>query len=110
MKNMFIDPLKNLASYNQMIEDIKNNKSPIYTHGIISQGLGHMAFGLPSQKKAKQIYEDIKHFNQAKVEIFPTREMLFYKVDAISSERLNQRLKVLSRLVQGEEIILVASI
>ena len=122
MKNMFIDPLKNLASYNQMIEDIKNNKSPIYTHGIISQGLGHMAFGLHqhtdkqilvithSEKKAKQIYEDIKNFNQAKVEIFPTREILFYKVDAISSERLNQRLKVLSRLVQGEEIILVASI
>ena len=62
------------------------------------------------EKRAKKIYEDIKNFNENKVEIFPTREMLFYKVDAISSERLNQRLKVLSRLTQGEEIILVASI
>ena len=122
MKNMFIDSLKNLASYKNLLEDIENRKSPIFTHGIISQGIGHMLYGLNqhigrqilvitySEKKAKKIYEDIKNFNEDKAEIFPTREMLFYKVDAISSERLNQRLKVLSRLIQGEEIILVASI
>lgn len=34
----------------------------------------------------------------------------FYKIDAISSERLNQRLRVISRLLQQEDIILVASI
>lgn len=122
MKSMFIDPLKNLASYKSLLEDIENNRSPISTHGIINQGIGHMVYGLNQhtdrqvliitydEKRAKKIYEDIKNFNENKVEIFPTREMLFYKVDAISSERLNQRLKVLSRLTQGEEIILVASI
>ena len=122
MKNMFIDPLKNLSSYKNLLKDIESNKSPIFTHGIINQGIGHMVYGINqhtdkqilvitySEKRAKRIYEDIKNFHEDKVEIFPTREILFYKVDAISSERSNQRLKVLSRLTQKEDIILVASI
>ena len=122
MQNMFIDPLKNLASYEKLIKDIDKNLSPIYTHGIIDENIGHMMYGLNQhmdkqiliitydEGKAKRIYKDIKNFNDNIVELFPTREILFYKVDAISSERTNERLKVLSRLMLGEKIIVVAHI
>ena len=122
MQNMFIDPLKNLASYDKLIEDIDKRISPISTHGIIDENIGHMVYGLNQhmnkqiliitydEGKAKKIYEDIKNFDENIVELFPTKEILFYKVDAISSEMGNQRLKVISRLIQGESIIVIAHI
>lgn len=122
MSNMFIDPLKNLSSYKNLLEDIKNNKTPISTHGIIDEGIGHMIYALNQhtnkqilvitydENRAKRAYEDIKNFCEKKVELFPSREIFFYKVDAISSERINQRLKVLARFIEEEPIILVASI
>ena len=122
MENMFIDPLKNLLPYKNLLKDIENNTTPISTHGIIDEAIGHMVYALNqnanrqvlvithSENRAKTIYEDIKNFNGEGAEIFPTREMLFYKIDAISSERHNQRLKVLSRFVEGETMVLVASI
>lgn len=122
MQNMLIDPLKNLASYGKLLEDIKDKKSPISTHGIIDENLGHMVYALNQHmgkqiliitydnRKAKRIYEDIKNFDEDIVELFPNRELLFYKVDAISSEVNNQRLRILSRLILEEPIIVIASI
>ncbi len=122
MQNIFIDPLKNLASYKKLIEDIKLSKTPISTHGIIDENLGHIVYALNQhikkqvlvithdENKAKRIYEDIKNFDENIIEFYPTREMLFYKVDAISTEVNNQRLRVLSRLLSKEPIIVVASI
>ncbi len=122
MQNMFIDPLKNLASYDKLTKDIDKKISPISTHGIIDENIGHMVYGLNQHMdkqiliitydeiKAKKIYEDIKNFDESIVELYPTKEVLFYKVDAISSERTNERLKVLSRLMLGESIIVIAHI
>ncbi|SHD78402.1 transcription-repair coupling factor [Schnuerera ultunensis] len=122
MLNMFIDPLKNLASYKKMLEDIEKRRSPISTYGIIDQNIGHISYALNQhlgrqililtydEGKAKKIYEDIKNFDDNVVEIFPNKDILFYKVDAISSERTNERLRVLSRLIEGEQIIVVAHI
>lgn len=122
MLNMFVDPLKNLASYKKLLEDIEKRRNPISTYGIIDQNIGHISYALNQhlgrqililtydERKAKKIYEDIKNFDDNVVEIFPNRDILFYKVDAISSERTNERLRVLSRLIEGEPIIVVAHI
>lgn len=122
MQNMFIDPLKNLASYEKLLKNIDGRISPISTYGIIDENIGHIGYALNEHmdkqvliitydaSKAKRIYEDIKNFNEDIVELFPAKEILFYKIDAISSENTNQRLKVLSRLIQGESIIVVAYI
>ena len=76
MQNMFIDPLKNLASYDKLIKDIDKRISPISTHGIIDENIGHMVYGLNQhmnkqiliitydEGKAKKIYEDIKNFDE----------------------------------------------
>ncbi len=122
MQNMFIDPLKNLASYKKLIEKIDQKISPISTYGIIDENIGHISYALNqhmkkqmiiityTQKKAEKIYKDIKNFDENIVELFPTKEVLFYKVDAISLDVTNQRLRVLSRLIRGEPIIVVAHI
>ncbi|HSH36049.1 MAG TPA: transcription-repair coupling factor [Schnuerera sp.] len=122
MLNMLIDPLKNLDSYKDLIKAIKKKDSPISTYGIIDENIGHISYALNQhlhkqililtydERKTKKIYEDIKNFDENIVEIFPSKDILFYKVDAISSERTNERLKALSRLIKGDPIIVVAHI
>ena len=119
---MLIDPLKNWKSYNQLIEKINSNNGPIATYGIVDESIGHINYAINEhvkkpvlivtydEMKAKKIYEDIKKFNEENVELFENREVIFYKVDAISSERLVNRLKVFSRVIKGEPIIVVAHI
>lgn len=122
MKNMFIEPLKNLSSYKKLIEAVSKKISPIKSYGITDENIGHICYALNQDLntqlliityddiKAKRIYEDIKNFNEDGAALFSTKEILFYKVDAISKEISNQRLKVLSQLVQGKSLIVIASI
>jgi len=119
---MLIDSLKNWISYKELIENIDNRKSPISSYGIIDESLGHISYALNKhtnrqmliitydEMKAKRIYEDIKKFDENIVELFQNRDIMFYKVDAISSERTINRLRVLSRIINGEPIIVVAHI
>ena len=122
MKNMFIGPLKNSESYTRLVDEVSKGTSPISTYGIIEENIGHISYALNRNFKrqiliityddmrARRIYEGIKNFDEDMAMLFPTRELLFYKVDAISTEINNQRLRVLSRLMQGEPLIVVASI
>ncbi|NLY77892.1 MAG: transcription-repair coupling factor [Tissierellia bacterium] len=119
---MLIDPLRNMASYKKLLEDIKSLRSPISISGLIEENIGHIAYALNqhadkpilvivhSEAKAQRIYDDIKNFDERVVELLPEKEIMFYKVDAISTERSVDRLRVLSRLAKGEPIIVVAHI
>src|SRR5690606_13643538 len=112
MHNMVIDPLKNMSSYKQLIEDVRDFKSPISVSGLMDENIGHIAYALNqhlhksiliivhSEIKAKRIYDDIKNFDEKAVELLSDKEIIFYKVDAISSERSIDRLRVLSRLIK----------
>jgi len=122
MHNMVIDPLKNMSSYKQLIEDVRDFKSPISVSGLMDENIGHIAYALNqhlhksiliivhSEIKAKRIYDDIKNFDEKAVELLSDKEIIFYKVDAISSERSIDRLRVLSRLIKGEPIVVVAHV
>ncbi|MBU5439287.1 transcription-repair coupling factor [Tissierella sp. MSJ-40] len=122
MPNFFLDPLKTLASYEKLIKDIENRNSPIATNGIIDENIGHIVYGLREhtgrqmllitydEVKGQKLYEDIKNFGEENVVLFPKKEVLFYDVEAFSYERSNQRLNVVSRLMEGEDLIVIAHI
>src|SRR5690606_38161644 len=59
---------------------------------------------------ARRLYEDIRNLGCTDVELFPKKEILFYDIDASSYDSLNQRLKVISRLISNEKIIIIASL
>ncbi|MBC8591234.1 transcription-repair coupling factor [Wansuia hejianensis] len=122
MNNFLVDPLKTLDPYNKILADIKKGISPIGTYGIIDENLGHIAYGLNKhlnkqillitydELKARRLYEDIRNLGNEDVELFPKKEILFYDMDAYSYENLTQRLNVISKLVQGENIIVISSL
>ena len=122
MKNFLVDPLKNLGSYNSLLKDIQNTVTPISTYGIIDESLGHFVYSLKlhtdkqillisyDEVRARKLYEDIKNLGDKEVMYFPKREVLFYDIDAFSYERSNQRLNVISKLMEDKELIVVTSL
>ncbi|KNF07805.1 transcription-repair-coupling factor Mfd [Gottschalkia purinilytica] len=121
-KNMFIDSLKDLASYSQLIQNIEDRISPISVHGLSEENISHISYGINQhldkqiliitydELRAKKISEDLRLFSKNNTELFPTREIIFYNIDAYSHDISNQRLKVLDRLSNEENIVVVASI
>lgn len=117
-QNMFLDPLKNLYSYKELLKEIQGKTSPIAIHGLSSESLGHITYALredtkkqilviaSDEIKAKRIYEDLKNFNTP-VEIYTSREVVFYDIEAFSYETIHSRLKVLSKLNNGDNIVVV---
>lgn len=121
MKDFLLDPISNLSPYKKLIDDIKNKVSPIALHGILEENMGHFIMSLNkkvdkqillityNEKKSKEIYEDLKNiYDDVDVCLFPKKELVLYDVDAFSSERSHQRLRVLSSLVQKKTKIVVA--
>lgn len=121
MKDMFIDPLKNLPEYKKLIGDIEVGLTPISMHGIIDENLGHMTYSINQhtnrqivlvtydEKKAKELYEDLKSFKED-VYYYSHKDPLFFKVDSFSLDIGNERMKILSRLNKEEDIIVVTYI
>lgn len=122
MADFLIDQLKKLDSYKRLIEDIKNNLSPIATYGIIDESMGHFLYALNNhtgkqilvitynEMRSKKLYEDIKGLGNQDVMLLPKKEILFYDIDAYSHERINERMEVITKLAQGEDIIVIASV
>ncbi len=122
MLNFLVDPLNNLEAYNKLKIDIEKKNSPIATYGIIDESIGHIIYALKEHTKrqillityneirSRKIYEDIKNLGNNNVFLLPKRELVFYEVDAFSYESTNERLGIVSRLVEGEDILLVTSI
>ena len=100
--DMFIDSLKNMPSYKKLLEEIKMGSSPISIHGLNDDNLGHFFYGInkhskkqilivtKDELKAKSIFEDLKNFANSHVEIFPSKEIFFYDVDALSLETVHE--------------------
>ena len=123
MKDFLLDPLSNLKPYKKLNDDIKNKVSPIGVHGILEENMGHFIMCLNkktdkqillvtyNEKRSKEIYEDLKNiYDDVKVSLFPQKELILYDVDASSSERTHQRLRVLSSLEFKRTKIVVSSL
>ena len=122
MKNFILDPIKNLKAYKELKGDLEKNLSPIASFGIIDESLGHFIYALGEDRdeqimlltydemRARRIYEDLKGLGKEDVYLLRKRELTFYDVDAISYEGSNERLNILSKLIENPKTILVASI
>src|SRR5699024_12640287 len=109
-------------SYRKILEDLEKGVSPISTYGIIDENLGHILYGrkehvdkqllliTSDERKARRLYEDIRNLGSENVELLPKKEILFYDMSSHSYENENQRLNVMSKLILGEEILVITSL
>jgi len=122
MRDVLIDPLMNLDSYKKLNESIVKKEFPIMIHGLIEENLLHLAYALnrhldrqiivitAEETSAKKLAEDIRAMSSyADVEYFPKKEMIFYDIEALSNQTTHERLRILYRLVNNENLILTLS-
>lgn len=121
-KKLLLAPMKNSMDYNQLLDSIKNYKSPIALYGLNETQKSHMAYGVYEETKkqvcivvyneieARQIYEDLKFYVGDKALYFPSKEIVFYNLEATSEEIQEDRMKAIERIVEGEDCIIVTSI
>ncbi len=121
-KKLLLAPMKNSMDYKQLLDNIKAEKSPISMYGLNETQKSHIAYGVYEEIKkqvcivvyneieARQIYEDLKFYVGEKALYFPSKEVVFYNLEATSEGVQEERMKAIERITEGENCIVVTSI
>lgn len=114
------EPLLELKSYQTLLQQIKENHTPVFATGVIDVQKNHLLYGLQchtkrpllllthSEIRAKEIWEDMRFFIKDCM-YYPAKDILFYSADVHSMEMNRQRFLVLEKLLAGECSCIVAS-
>ncbi|MCI1931824.1 MAG: transcription-repair coupling factor [Clostridia bacterium] len=112
--------LSESKEYGRLKDDILKNNTPVLTTGVIDVQTLHMISSViydlkrPSvivaenDIKAKEMFEDMYFFNKNTV-LFPSRDIIFYSADVHSRDTDINRMNVLKRLLEDENVNVVVS-
>ncbi|MCY6371973.1 transcription-repair coupling factor [Clostridium ganghwense] len=116
-----IQPLVESSSFRRVLNGINKNEFPIEILGISDSARSYFINGLYEQEdkaififtnsdvEAKNLYEDIS-FYLPNVYYFPTKEVVFYNIYAVSGDLRWERLKVIREMLRKGRKIIVTSI
>lgn len=116
-----MQPLKDSREFKEIINAIEKHRYPIGVFGLSESARSYLIDGVYEELdkpllilthndvEAKNIYEDLNLY-LPNVFYFPTKEVVFYNIDAISGDLRWERLKVLREMSKKGKKIIVASI
>lgn len=115
-----MQPLKENAEFKSIISNIEKDLFPIGVYGLSESARSYFINGIyeevnktvfvitHSDVEARNFYEDLSLY-LPNVYYFPTKEIVFYNIYAISGDLRWERLKVIRELVNKEKKIIVTS-
>ncbi len=118
---LFDTILEEQEEYSRIADHIRRGVTPFNVTGLTDTQKAHLVFSLcqkfarqglvvtHSELHAKRLYDDLSFFMEDAVVHYPSKEIEYYQVDARSNEYLNERLRVLERLVK-EQVTVVMSV
>ncbi len=116
-----IQPLRENKEFINVIDNINAHKSPIGVFGLSESAKSYFIYSAYEEMdnpfvvvtdndvEAKKIYEDLSLYIP-NVYYFPTREVAFYSIDAISGDLRWERIKVLKEMLKKGRKIIVTSV
>lgn len=116
-----MNPLKFNKEFKEIKSSIDKSRFPIGVFGLSESARSYLVNGLydeldkpflvltHSDVEARKLYEDLS-FYIPQVYYFPTKEVVFYNIDAISGDLRWERLKVMKEMLNKEKKIVVTSI
>lgn len=119
---LFIKPIENLKEIIDIKEAIEKDNVPILIYGLTDSQKSHVAhyiikefnkkvlFITYDDVEARMLYEDMTSFLHGDAYLFPSRDALFYKVDAASLDLIGRRLKTIKNIIDEKPGAFVASI
>ncbi|MDD4843928.1 MAG: transcription-repair coupling factor, partial [Anaerotignum sp.] len=114
------EPLLELEGYQNVLEAILKNHTPVFTTGVIDVEKTHLLYTIKehsqrplliltySELRAREILEDLSFFHKNAI-YYPAKDILFYSADVHSVEMNRHRFSAMERLLAGERPIIVAS-
>jgi len=118
--NSLINPLKDLEVFQLAEKHLKYKKSHLNISGVIDSMVSHLTYALlsdeakviitPSEKRSKEIVDDLKFLEGENVMFYPSKDLIFYSADVHSNDITRERMQVFEKLLKGETITLVMSI
>ncbi|PRR77188.1 Transcription-repair-coupling factor [Clostridium liquoris] len=116
-----LKPLINSPEFKIIKTSIEKREYPLGIFGLSESSRGYVIDGVyneidkplliltHSDVEARNIYEDLSLYI-AEVYYFPTKEVVFYNIDAISGDLRWERLKVIKNVLEPGKKVIIASI
>lgn len=119
---LFVKPIENLKEIAEVDEAIEKDRMPLLIYGLTDSQKAHIAhyiikklnkkvlFITYDDVKARTIYEDLSSFLNGDAYLMPSRDALFYKVDASSLDLIGKRLIAVKKIIDDKPSAFVTSI
>lgn len=116
-----LTPIVGSGNLKNILRGIKNNQFPININGLSESGKAYAIWSLfessddsivvftSSDMESKKLYEELSFFTTSAY-YFPTKDITFYNITAISGDLIWQRLRVFKELIGNGKRIIVTSI
>lgn len=115
----FLAPLKDLAEFGQMREDMEKGRGPLSITGCVDSQKLHMIYGLSegvkykvivtySDLKAKQLYEEYLFYDRNTM-LFPAKDFIFFQADIHGNQLTKERVRCLKRLTEQKPVTIVTT-
>ncbi len=116
-----IKPMRESSEFGNIIDGISKKRFPIGVFGLSESAKSYLIYGVyneldkpflvvtHSDVEARKLYEDLS-FYLSQVYYFPTKEMAFYNIDAISGDLRWERLKVIRKMIDTDRKIIITCV
>ncbi|MCI7812831.1 MAG: transcription-repair coupling factor [Lachnospiraceae bacterium] len=115
----FIQPLEQLNEFQNIREKLKDNRGMIEVSGCLDSQKCHLIYVAGqdrpyrviltgSDKKAKEIYDDYRTFDQ-NVVLYPARDLMFYNADIHGNLIEKQRISTLKALIEEPNLTVITT-
>lgn len=118
--NTFTQPLFELKEFTEAKKNLEAGQTPVYLTGCIDSQKCHLMYGLSEEVryrviityneiKAKEIYDDFILYDK-NVYLYPPKDIIFFSADIHGNAIIQNRIKVLKRLLEGQETTIITTI
>ena len=119
--NLLLKELEKSFKYNDFLQQLKNKKSPVEISGLadvlnseilasVLENLNRPLFVITyNEIQAQKLYQNIKFFTD-KVDFLPKKEIVTYDYIAESKDLPYERIGVLNKIYENQQIIVIASV
>ncbi|MFV0519710.1 MAG: transcription-repair coupling factor [Lachnospirales bacterium] len=120
--NSLTEMLLKLDSFNTLKKALEKNSSKVNLQGVLDSQKEHLVFAVSenlnnksivvthTERKAKELYENLKFYYKEKVYHYPQKDILFYSADVKSVDIMKERSKIYEQLFSNNDIVIVLSI
>ncbi len=115
----FLEPLKDLSGFSDMIKSAQKEKGLYSVTGCIDAQKPHMMYSCSDgrkntiivtfhEQKAKELYEDYRFFD-ADVMYYPAKDVLFYQSDIRGNVLTSERIRALKAIHEKERVTVITT-